>query len=295
MLDGVSFSNTQQPVFTAIAEGQHRLQVTVTSDYNCGPPATAASVFSIKPKPEIATTVDDGCVGQALVLHAKQNDNKTSVAQWNWDFGDGDGAGSPSVSHNYRSAGQYVVQLWTVATNGCSSDTLRYPTTINEAIASAGRDTAVIKDFPFQLHGVGNGNFLWSPATGLTNPSIADPVATLSNDQQYTLTVTTAEGCQASDTILIKTFKGPAIYVPSAFTPNSDGRNDILKPVYVGIKELKQFSVFNRWGQVIFTTADKLKGWEGINQPPGTYVWLVRAIDTNNQIITLKGTVTIIR
>ena len=295
MLDGSSFSNTQQPVFTAIAEGQHQLQVTVTSDYNCGPPATAASNFFIKPKPEIATTVDDGCVGQALTLQAKQNDSKTTIAQWNWTFGDGEGSGSSSVSHKYRSPGQYNITLWSVATNGCSSDTMSYQTTINEATADAGRDTAVIKDFPFQLHGVGNGNFLWSPAVGLSNPSIADPVATLSNDQQYVLTVTTAEGCFASDTILIKTFKGPTIYVPSAFTPNGDGRNEILKPVYVGIKELKQFAVFNRWGQLLFTTAEMQKGWEGINQPPGTYVWLVRAVDTNNQLITLKGTVTIIR
>ncbi|HET7897399.1 MAG TPA: gliding motility-associated C-terminal domain-containing protein, partial [Flavisolibacter sp.] len=65
--------------------------------------------------------------------------------------------------------------------------------------------------------------------------------------------------------------------------------------VYVGIKELKQFAVFNRWGQIIFSTNDRQKGWDGKDWPVETYVWMVQAIDASNQPLTLKGIVTLIR
>ncbi|HEX8314639.1 MAG TPA: gliding motility-associated C-terminal domain-containing protein, partial [Flavisolibacter sp.] len=116
----------------------------------------------------------------------------------------------------------------------------------------------------------------------------------LNSDQKYTITVTTPEGCTASDTMLVKVFAGTIIYVPSAFTPNGDGKNELLLPVYVGIKELKRFAVFNRWGQLVFQTDNMTKGWNG-KAPAATYVWVVEAMSYLGQPIVLKGTVTIIR
>ena len=53
------------------------------------------------------------------------------------------------------------------------------------------------------------------------------------------------------------------IYVPNAFTPNKDGLNDLLKPFMIGIRELKYFRIFNRWGQLVFETQDPNNGWDG--------------------------------
>jgi gliding motility-associated-like protein len=145
------------------------------------------------------------------------------------------------------------------------------------------------------LSGSGNGSFLWSPPLGLSAADTQKPMATLDSDQAYVLTVTTTEGCVAKDTILIRTFKGPAIYVPDAFTPNGDGRNDLLKPVYVGIRQLKQFSVYDRWGRQVFSTKEMGRGWSGAKASAGTYVWLIQATDSNEKPVLMKGTVTIIR
>ena len=142
-------------------------------------------------------------------------------------------------------------------------------------------------------------DFEWTPGTGLSNPDIANPVLMLTSDMEYVLTVTTIEGCIASDTIKLRAVKGPAIYVPTAFTPNNDNRNDILRPVYVGIKKLNRFTVFNRWGQLIFSTTDMLKGWDGTLQGKfantGTYVWFITATNYLDQPINIRGTVTIIK
>jgi gliding motility-associated-like protein len=133
----------------------------------------------------------------------------------------------------------------------------------------------------------------------LNNPDLADPVATLSSKQEYIFSISTPEGCLAKDTIHIKVFEGPAVYVPTAFTPNGDGLNDLLRPVYVGIAKLDKFSVYNRWGQLVFSTSDIKKGWNGTTDgkasASGTYVWVIKATNSFNKSFVLKGTATIIR
>ena len=152
---------------------------------------------------------------------------------------------------------------------------------------------------PFQLNGTGGISYSWSPSVDLSNPGIQNPIAILFDDRKYTLTVTTAEGCIASDEINITVFKGSTIFTPGGFTPNQDGLNDRIKPYYIGIKKLEYFSIFNRWGELVFTTKDLSAGWNGIfkgsAQPSGTYVWMLKAIDYAGKVYQLKGSTTLIR
>ncbi|MDQ6610741.1 MAG: PKD domain-containing protein [Bacteroidota bacterium] len=295
-LDGSVSPLNQTPLFTLLPAGPHTLELMTNSLYNCGPQANKIASFVIKPVPQIQAQANDACVKDEIFFKGEQLDNNTTIIQWQWDFGDHQTAVTSSAQHQYSQKGNYTASLWAKADNGCYSDTILQPVKINAAYALAGADTTVVKDYPFQLHGDGNGSFLWSPSTGLSDAAIKNPIVTLSVDEvKYILTVTTAEGCIAADTVLIKTMKGPAIYVPSAFTPNSDGNNDVFHPVYVGIKELKQFAIFNRWGQMLFTTNEMRKGWEAKNGVSGTYVWFIKAVDNLGQPVLLKGTVTIIR
>jgi adhesin/invasin len=94
-------------------------------------------------------------------------------------------------------------------------------------------------------------------------------------------------------------FAGINIYVPKVFTPNGDGTNDILKPILVGISTFHYFSVYNRWGNLIFTTQDPNQGWDGtfkgVPQPVETYLWIGEGIDTNGKKIVRKGMVSLVR
>ena len=89
------------------------------------------------------------------------------------------------------------------------------------------------------------------------------------------------------------------VYVPNAFTPTNDGRNDNFKPIALGIKTLNYFNVYNRWGQLMFTTSQIGNGWNGkyngTDQPIGTYIWQANAIDYMGNKIYKKGTVILIR
>ena len=141
--------------------------------------------------------------------------------------------------------------------------------------------------------------YLWSPATGLSNSFSPNPVAVLQNNITYHVIATSPEGCIGTDSISITVFKEIAIHVPNAFTPNNDGLNDILKAIPVGIKEFKFFTIYDRWGKQVFTTTDYHKGWDGNNHgiglAGGNYIWIAGAIDYKGQGIDRKGTVLLLR
>lgn len=292
-LDGTAGLGSQQPVFDNLAAGVHQLKVEVSSIYGCGNPAVADVSFLVKPAPVVQALFADACTGEDVVFRGDQLDANTTISEWNWRFESQAGNGQ-TITHRFSTKGSYPVQLTADATNGCSSEIYRATININSAQLVAS-DTAIIANTAAQLQVFSNGTVLWQPGTGLSNAAITNPIATLSAGQQYTITATTAEGCTTEKTILVKVFKGPAVYVPTAFTPNGDNKNDWLLPVYAGINELKEFAVFNRWGQALFRTNNMLKGWDGRKAIAGTYVWLIRVVDYLGKPITVKGTVTIIR
>ena len=176
-------------------------------------------------------------------------------------------------------------------------------TVIPKINAFAGNDTVVVANQPLQLNASGASYYSWYPSTGMNNPNIADPIVTLSAAYDsiiYTVHVSTAEGCYAEDDIKVKIFKTlPDIFIPTGFTPNADGRNDILKPILVGMKRLDFFDVYNRWGELLFHTTATGAGWDGnrngTQQPPGTYVFMARGVDYLDKVIIKKGTVVLIR
>lgn len=175
---------------------------------------------------------------------------------------------------------------------------------IPKVLAFAGHDTSIVINQPLQLNASGGSVYTWSPATFMNDPFIANPVVTITTNTPDTITyrvkVSTPEGCFAFDDIKITIFKTiPEIFVPTGFTPNGDGLNDILKPILVGIKDFRFFRVFNRWGQMIFTTSTDGRGWDGtiggVKQASGTYIFQVQAVDYLGHIIDKKGTVVLIR
>lgn len=169
--------------------------------------------------------------------------------------------------------------------------------------AFAGNDTSVIAGQPLQLNAIGSYFYQWSPATGMNNTNIFNPIVTLDASYDlvtYSVRVSDSTGCFDTDDITVKVFKtGPEIFVPSAFTPNNDRKNDIIRPIIVGMRSLEHFNVYNRWGQLLYTTTIPGQGWDGkfggVDQPPGTYVYSAQAIDYKGIKVSRKGTIVLIR
>ena len=87
--------------------------------------------------------------------------------------------------------------------------------------------------------------------------------------------------------------------MPTGFSPNGDGKNDKFTPFPVAMKSYNYFRVFNRWGQLVFSTNKLNDGWDGrfggVEQGNGVYVWMIEGLTRDNRVITKKGTVTLIR
>jgi len=178
-------------------------------------------------------------------------------------------------------------------------DTVRV-TVIPPVKANAGRDTVAVIGQPLQMLALGGAVYSWSPTSFLNNPGIPNPIARLNDDITYVVRVSTLEGCFAFDTVKVKVYKTPPeIFVPSAFTPNDDNLNDRLIPIPVGIAKLVYFKVYNRFGEMVFSTEDIGKGWNGVykgrDQGNESFVWHALGVDYLGNPVFRKGQSTLIR
>ncbi|MDF2192169.1 Ig-like domain-containing protein [Paraflavitalea sp. CAU 1676] len=89
------------------------------------------------------------------------------------------------------------------------------------------------------------------------------------------------------------------IYVPKVFTPNNDGNNDVAKPIVVGLTTFHYFSIYNRWGNLLFTTKDPNAGWDGrfkgVLQPVETYLWIAEGVDRDKKKVVRRGMISLVR
>lgn len=168
----------------------------------------------------------------------------------------------------------------------------------------AGNDTSIAINQPLQLNAAdvnhtGFTQYNWAPAYGLNNTSIQTPLAVLDKNISYFISATTADNCVGRDTINIKVFKGPDIYVPNAFSPNGDGKNDLLRAIPIGLNSFSYFVIYNRYGEKVFYTTDRVKGWDGtINgkaQNSGGFTWIAEGVDYKGVNIKRSGSVILVR
>ena len=115
----------------------------------------------------------------------------------------------------------------------------------------------------------------------------------------FYFTLSDADGCELKDSVKIEDKCEAILIAPTVFTPNGDGINDILMPVIPGIKKFRCFKIYNRWGQLIFESRDKSKGWDGTYlgkpQPIETYVWQMEGEDIAGKVYTKSGLFSLIR
>jgi gliding motility-associated-like protein len=160
------------------------------------------------------------------------------------------------------------------------------------AVVNAGPDTVVCAFQPVILQAQSNipGSYLWS--TGETTSSIS-----VNKTGLYFVTVKD-NGCPASDTVSV-TPGDCEVYFPSAFTPNNDSKNDIFGVATETTLNYFSMQIFNKWGQLVFTSNDTGKKWDGTfkgkDVPNGTYVWIVNYTNRRGIKIYDQGTVVLIR
>jgi len=162
--------------------------------------------------------------------------------------------------------------------------------------------------FTFTTYGLNNTDTLtnvtykWTPSTWLSCDNCPNPTITVGEDKDltYIVTMSDANNCFViDDTLQFKVIVETEVGLPSAFTPNKDGSNDLVIPRGWGVKEFLEINIYNRWGQLVYKTNEITKGWDGnFNgrpQDPDTYAWTIRFKDSKDVVQEKKGYITLLR
>ena len=166
-------------------------------------------------------------------------------------------------------------------------------------VVNAGPDLPMVFGYPIVINGNSSaGTYLWTPSTGLSNPTGLSTVANPTATTTYTLTATNSFGCSASDAMVI-TVTAPCIDPSNVFTPNGDGFYDTWRVINGSCSKQVQVDVYNRWGSLVYHSDNYSNNWDGNYKgktlPDATYYYIVRATLIGDYQITLKGNVTIMR
>ena len=193
---------------------------------------------------------------------------------------------------------------------GCFNDTAYINIAVGKVpTVSLGPDKVVAAGTMYPLVStVTNGpitKYQWTSGSGVSCDNCVEPMAHIKYDIAYSVKVTNTMGCTASDTIRFKVFcEQSQVYIPNLFTPDGDGVNDVLMVRGKGIKSVKNFRIFNRWGEIVFEKANfepniKSHGWDGTirgqKAPPDVYVYTCEVMCENDVPFTYKGNVAIIK
>ncbi len=167
------------------------------------------------------------------------------------------------------------------------------------SISFAPANPSIIAGGSVRLNASATGNiasYLWTPATGLNNPTTLAPLASPLTTTTYKLQVISTAGCIAEKTILVKVFRD--IYIPNSFAPNGNMLNRLFKIPSGTSLNLAYLIVYDRYGNELFTTTDINRGWDGtykgVKSPQGTYIYMIKGTDLHGPFF-LRGTVILIR
>jgi len=244
------------------------------------------------------------CAGDTVnfVANATHGGNDPSY-QWQIN-GNNTGTNSDLLTNYSLSDGDQVNCIMTSSETCVLPSTQVKPITMTvkpSAFLNAGDDTVIGPGKSIQLNPSLNGiitSFEWTPATGLDNPFKLNPLATPVKTTTYLLTVIADDGCKTNDKITITVYY--TLKMPNVFTPNGDGKNDIFRIPANTPQKIKNFTVYNRWGERIFTTTNSNGSWDGTfnnqQEPTGTYVWIIEYEDLlTGKAIKANGTFMLVR
>lgn len=253
-------------------------------------------LIRLRPRPHFTTTGNQSvCEGSPVTLSASGGDI------YSWSPGS-------NVSNPHTAITTATPTSNTIYTVEITDNTCNYDTTINLAVTVNPNPTVVAAksndincNVPtVRLQATGAKEYKWTPAAGMEDASIPNPVATTDSTTIFEVTGTNEFGCSSTAQVTVNVDKGGIAHfmLPNVFSPNGDGKNDCFGIRQWGSARIEQFFIYNRWGQIVFQTNSHTQCWDGrvngIPQQAGGYVYVIKASTFCGQV-TRKGMLTLIR
>ena len=240
------------------------------------------------------------CVGDCITL---TDLSEGPVVSYDWTFGgaaDPDTSTEPSPTVCFTTVGTFTISLTVTSESGFTSSVsttltvneIPNITVYNDTIIDIGSEATLIVVAP------SSGTFTWIPEDGLSCPDCEVTQVSPQNTTTYQVYYIDENGCSDQDSVKVWINYAQGIGVPSGFSPNGDGENDILFVKGFGIEALN-FSIFNRYGELVFQSDNQNLGWDGTfknrDENPGVFTWVVNYTLQDGSYGTLKGNTTLVR
>lgn len=280
---------------------------TITDECGITTPAGLAGSFSITNpiSAQFSFTVPPSC--NATTIQFSHNGNG-GANSWQWNFGNNGSSTLQNPVYSFPGTGKQTIRL--ITTNGQCIDTATKEIDIRGMMKSQFQAPAVVcpgDTVHLDNRSTGNADqWRWEFGNGQFSTD-KDPAvyryAPIGRDQLYTVSLISSNtqlGCADTSKRVIRVLAHCYIDVPTAFTPNADGKNDYLYPLNALKADQLEFRVYNRMGQILFFARDWTQKWDGrvkgLQQPTGVYAWTLSYIDRETkQRIFQKGTSLLIR
>jgi len=303
-----SFTSTSKNASLIISDfnmgGTYTLSV--SNESNCV--ASATILISVHPLPQavFSGSHNNLCVPFCTEFKLQESQGSTPIVSYVYSV-DQKTFTSIAQKHCFTQAGQHPVNISFKDTNNCiNSSTLSvnaYPKPHADFQYSPLKPLAAIDKVLFYNSSVGDEFGTWSwflSSTDSITSTDKDPAYLFEKAGVYPVVLLTKNewGCSDTSIKVIEVYDDLSIYVPSAFTPNGDGLNDIFQPKGTGIMNY-HMEIFSRWGENIFETADFSHGWDGTFKGEGCktdiYVWRIYLTDISGKTKIYTGHVTLLR
>ena len=301
-------SNLKNPnniVFSA--PGTYPITLTMIEN-GCTKAHTASIVVFRIPEASFNAAQVTGCVPLKVIFTDASLVTTGTIINYLWDFGDGNFSSLANPIHAYTQAGKYNVSFTLETTNGCLA-TLNfvqpnlvtvYPLPTAAFIADPTEASIFDPEITITDKSLNKITCFYSLPPG-PDTSLCSFKYIYSDTGTYIIKqiVTSEFGCTDSISRSIHVNPEFRFWIPNTFTPNEDEANDIFYPVRVGLKTF-QMDIFDRWGEMVFTTKDKNQGWDGKlkgGKPAleGIYIYQIKFLNDLHNTYSMVGRVTLLR
>jgi len=272
----------------------------------CESPRAEAKVTVIaKPIPSFTYNIEYSCNADTVYF----TNSSVNAMRYEWYFGDGFALPDTRVDPVHHYGPVYVstarvVKLYAYNGGCVDSAIVPVPFTPNPnpkfQLTQVTADNSIAFGSTIQLNAAGALIYYWTPNDGsLSDPNINNPIARPLDSTTYTVYGYDAYGCLDTAVVHVNVIHSVSTTIPSAFTPNGDGKNDVFRVAGRRFEKLVDFSVFNRWGEKVYQSADFNTGWDGtfngVPQSIGVYFYHIIVATSEGANKTYTGTVTLIR
>jgi len=296
----VGGNGTEQILVDISSAGSFVLSVQETDSNGCN--GTDSMLVIIHPLPQVDFLVSGNCLENPTVFTDNSTIITDSIVNYIWYFGDGGISAGTPTSHYYQTLGFYPVKLISTSNFGCMDSTTKSIQILQKPIVDFSYNplsaTIINPLIDFNNQSINAMPTIWdfddstfsyqeNPTHEFTSPGSFD-VMLVSID---------SNSCVDSVQHTINIYYELLLYTPNSFTPNGDGDNDIFLPKGFRMNKYQsyQFMIYNKWGEIVFSTEKTAEGWDGASAKTDVFTWVIILTDEMGAIRKKVGEVTLIR